>query len=130
MDPEGFFEKLDEIYIRARQQGTEMWTAFAQTRAGNIPVALLTIQFPDLPGGRLAQPHVIWYPEASPRNRLEVLVMFLRDLKKDYQVLVISNQGDVSFFRHLGKYGLLRAIGTFRDFFGPKKHAVFFQAVV
>jgi hypothetical protein len=90
LTPSQFSERLEEFAGAKLAEDTELWTSFAATEAGIIPIALVTIQFSMTPGGRLAQPHV---------------------------------------FRHLGKYGLLRAMGTFRDFFGSKEDATFFHGV-
>lgn len=107
------------------QQGTGMVVVHADTPRGNMPVGLITVQENDF----LAYPHVIWYPEASPRNKIEIGVKFFRDLKKDRLGLVTALESDVSYFRHLGKYGLLRQVGKIRGFNRKGEDVILFQTV-
>ena len=41
-----------------------------------------------------------------------------------------EKSSDVKFFEHLGKYGVLRRVGTIHGYFGPGQNAVMFQSVV
>ena len=87
------------------------------------------IHFSPIPSGKLASPHVIWYPEASPRNKVEVGVLVFRELKKEALVLVAPKEEFEPYFRHLAKYGLLRVVGKIRDYFGEGQHTTLFQSV-
>jgi hypothetical protein len=115
----------------------EVWTAFADTPHGNIPVGFIRIGFSGDPklrakvglGTVLAHPNVIWYPEASPRNRVETAVLLLRELKKEHLVLMAVKDADAPFLRHMGKYGLLRAVGLIWDYYRAGENATLFQTV-
>lgn len=79
----------------------------------------------------LAEPHVLWFPWASKRNKLECTVGFLVELKKRVPFFIPAMERDVSFFRHVGKYGVLRQVGKWRDWpmFKNGENAVIFQSV-
>ena len=110
--------------------GGEVVAATADTPGGHIPVAMATIEYQD---GK-AFPHAIWFPEASPRNKLELGLKLFIALKNNYLVLVTartpknSKSADVKFFEHLGKYGVLRRAGTIWGYFGSDS-AVLFHSV-
>lgn len=129
LDRDSFLVRFVEMANEAMANGIEVWTVFGKTSYGIIPIALLTIQFSRYPVGRLAQPHVVWYPEASPRNKIEAGVLMLRELKKESMILIASADDVLPYHRHLAKYGLLRSVGKLRDYRGEGQHAMLFQSV-
>ncbi len=54
--------------------------------------------------------------------------MFIIELKAEFLVLIPSKEHEVAYFSHLCKYGLLRKVGTIREYFSDGK-AVLFQSV-
>lgn len=91
----------------------------------DIPIGVVGVHF----DGNVAFPHVSWFPEASPRNKVEAGVMFIDQLKKEYLVLITGPEGNAPYWRHLAKYGLLRGVGKIRDFYGKGEGAMMFQSV-
>lgn len=136
-DSRAFREELLDYIAKAQESLIEAWVAYARTAHGEIPVALVMIGFSEDAKVKvkvgmdtvLAHPSIIWYPEATPRNRLEVSIMLLKELKKEYLVLMAVREPDARFLRHLGKYGLVRAVGKIRDYFKADEDAMLFQTV-
>lgn len=76
------------------------------------------------------EPHVIWFPWASPRNRLEAAVAFLNEMRKTWQVVIFArpeNAGPKGLFTVLCKYAVLRPVGTFYRWFGDGEKAMIYQ---
>lgn len=92
-----------------------------------MPVGLVIIDYQ----GVTAYPDVHWFPEASPRNRLECMLYLMLELKKEHMVFftVAKDETDWKFLMHLCKYGVLRPVGTIRDHGGEGEHATLFQSV-
>ena len=127
-----FTAHLADTALTVVRMGGEVIVAIASTPQGDIPLALVTVEYSD---GK-AFPHALWFPEASYRNKLELGLTLFIALKQRHLVLVTAKtprgekSSDVKFFEHLGKYGVLRRIGTIHGYFGPGQNAVIFQSVV
>jgi hypothetical protein len=132
LDAAEFTARLADTALTVARMGGEIVVAIASTPQGNIPLALATVEYSD---GK-AFPHAIWFPEASYRNKLELGLMLFIALKEHHLVLVTAQtakgekSADVKFFEHLGKYGVLRRVGTIHGYFGSGQNAVMFQSVV
>lgn len=126
MDVAEFTAKLADITMGMMREGHEMAVGLAQ-----IPVVLISIEYND----NVAVPHAAWFPEATPRNKLELALKLFIDLKKGHLVLtnIISPKSekstDVKFHEHLCNYGVLRRVGTIRDYYGANMNGVLFQSV-
>ncbi len=114
-----------ELTRRALLSGMELWVFFGNTTHGNIPIALLAMTY----DGHIAKPHINWFPEATPRNKLEAIVKFFIEVKKTHLALFDVREEQAEFFRHVSRYGLLRAIGKVRDYYSDGTHAIMFQTV-
>ena len=132
LDAAEFTARLADTALTVARMGGEVLVALADTSKGEIPLALVTVEYSD---GK-AFPHALWFPEASYRNKLELGLVLFIELKKQHLVLVTAKtpkgqkSSDVKFFEHLGKYGVLRRVGTIHGYFGPDQNAVLFQSVV
>lgn len=132
MDAAEFTARLADTALTVARMNGEVLVALANTSKGEIPLALVTVEYSD---GK-AFPHALWFPEASYRNKLELGLVLFIELKKRHLVLVTAmtpkgeKSSDVKFFEHLGKYGVLRRVGTIHGYFGPDDNAVIFQSVV
>lgn len=110
---------LDYADLMKRSQ-SDLWIINRE-----IPIGIVGVHF----DGRIAFPHVSWFPEATSRDKIQAGVLFLHDLKKDYLVIITGPEKFEGYWRHLAKYGLLRPVGKIRDFYGPGDHAMMFQSV-
>lgn len=106
---------LSEIALRisAAQFAGDVSLLFGQTHRDMIPIGLVTT---DIFQGR-AWPHVMWFPEASNRNKLECSLKYLIALKEEIPAMIVCRGEDVPFFRHINKYGVMRSVGTLRGYY-------------
>lgn len=128
--PEGlnsaeFTDRVREYHALILAANSKLWAVVAHTPHGLIPVGMVGVHY----DGNLAFPHVTWFPEASRRNKIEGGVAFIRDLKKTHMVIITGPEKWAPYWRHLAKYGLLRAVGKIRDYYAPGDHAMMFQSV-
>lgn len=91
------------------QSGGEAWMFYGQS---SVPVGLVVGHI----SGNRMEPHVFWFPEATPRNRIECSLLWLKDMKSRYRLFIFVGQGDWKFFDHLCKYGVIRPVGKYRNF--------------
>ena len=102
----------------------EAWVAIGKTERGEIPIGFAV----GTPGEhRHLETHIFWFPEASPRNKLECALKWLVDMKTDWRIDIWAREGSWKFFDHLCKYGVLRPVGKYKDFDGSD--AMFYQGV-
>lgn len=107
------------------QTGGDAWIVTAKTLKTEMPVGLAILAV----NGKHAEPHVFWFPEASARNKLECSVKWLTEMKQKYKLDLYIREPDWHFFDHLCKYGLLRTVGKYRNFFDNGEDAMLFQSV-
>lgn len=64
----------------------------------------------------------LWFPWASPRNKLETAVHFLNQMRKEWTVVGFAEPQVIPFFEHICRYGVSRRAGTLFDLFeeGPR----------
>lgn len=106
-------------------------------RGGEVYVPLVRKGDAMIPGGLVAahinppyfEPHCIWFPEANARERLELTLRFLIDMKARFKVTIWAPDPDWKLFHHVCKYGVLRAVGKYRGFFPDGRDAMLFQGV-
>ncbi len=126
MDVGRFSAKLADIAMENLRLGNEIVIGMVK-----IPMALISVEY----SGSLATPHVVWFPEATPRIKLEGGLRLFIELKSKGLVLaeILEKRGeknnDVKFHEHLCKYGVIRRIGTIRDRHGPGLNSILFQSV-
>ena len=104
-----------EGLIRA---GGDAYVLMAPTKRGVIPVGVaLVVKGAVKSGHNQGEPFAYWFPEASPRNRLECTLKGLIDLKKDLVVRIHAPRPVWRFLDHLCKYGVIRRVGTVRGWY-------------
>ena len=119
-----FKGELTQLLTELIERGGGAYIGLARKGKKDIPICLCLIEF----NHNRAYPNVFWFPEASPRNKIELSVKFLIDLKLQSLVLIPVEEQEVAHFLHLCKYGLLRKVGTIKKYFSDGK-AVLFQSV-
>lgn len=63
------------------------------------------------------EPHVDWFPWASPRDKLECVVTYLHVRRQTDKLIIYSNMSDANFFKRASMYGVIRRVGDFNSFF-------------
>ena len=119
-----FKGELSQLLADLMEKGGEGYIGIAKKGGREIPVCLCLIEYQQ----SRAYPNVWWFPEATARNKIELSVKFLIELKADFLVLIPVQEREVAHFFHLCKYGLIRKVGTIREYF-PDGKAVLFQSV-
>lgn len=131
--PEGMNPAEFRVYVEAKvaeqmETGGDYLTLICQTPLGEIPVGVVQIIVTQAPDVRpQAIPHVIWFPEASVRNKLEASVRFLDHLRKGFMVLIVAGEANWRFFHRVGQYGVIRAVGKLRNYYADGSDAMFYQ---
>ena len=101
---------LENALLAFRSTGGEFKTFIGQTDHGMIPVGFAT----SAPFQNRNWVHAFWFPEASPRNKLE---LWVRLLVASERVAVVSPPPFVPFYRQICHYGVLRPVGKFRGLY-------------
>ena len=110
----------------ALRGGSEIYVLIAKTKHGSVPVGIIEVSF----HGWIAEPRATFFSHASPRNVLESYLRFFIELKKAHKVMFFSPPGYWRVFDHLCKYGVLRRVGTSREYYGRgMDNAGFYESV-
>ncbi len=80
----------------------------ARTPRGDIPVGLMTAKIDNLG----FWPSADWFPWASPRNKIEGVIMYINSARRAHLVLLLGDQKQKAFLTHVCKYGIMRRVGT------------------
>jgi hypothetical protein len=56
----------------------------------------------------LGEPHTFWFPWATPRNKIEVTLKFLTEMRRDMTLLLFVREEFVKFFDRMKEYGVVR----------------------
>lgn len=75
----------------------------------------------------LMEPHVYWFPWATPRNRVEGATKFLNVMRKVWTILIYAEDKDHAFFKRIERYGVLRQVGKIHNYFESGGTASVFQ---
>lgn len=80
-----------------------------------------------LPGQRPdhSWPHVVWFPWATLRNRLESAGRFLNVMRREVKMFVAADSEGRPFFDRIARYGILRRAGTSKEWFGEEDATLF-----
>ena len=131
LEPQSFAMTFGRWLQQVIAEGSQAIIIRAKVGENVMPVGLAVIDYQ----GKTAYPDFHWFPEASPRNRIEAALVFMLELKKEHLVFFTvpgtgrKPSGDWKFLMFLCKYGVLRPVGTIYDHDGKGKHATLFQSV-
>lgn len=103
---------------------TEVFTVLASTSRGKIPVCVVVAAIKK----HIMEPHVIWFPWASPRNKIEADVAFFQKFRDQYMMMIHSPKEAWEFHDHICRYGVIRRIGYVAHWFDWDKPAMVFQS--
>ncbi|TVM02754.1 MAG: hypothetical protein CV087_08805 [Candidatus Brocadia sp. WS118] len=86
--------------------GADRVLGWAETKNGYMPIAVIDlVQTP-----YVVEPHVSWLPWASPRDKYEGFIWFIRQFDKTVFITVLKKYND--FHEMLVKRKILRKIGV------------------
>lgn len=79
--------------------------------------------------GRCVEPHMDWFPWATPRNRLEGMACFLRTVGRQLKIFAFIDQENLPFYERIYEYRLLTRGCKVLDHYGPGEHAIMFYTM-
>ena len=93
--------RTEEYYILTAK------TSAFKSLDGQVPVGLVQTN----PKDHRMIPRIMWFPWASPRNKIEATVRFLDDHRKEKLILIFDDEKSHQFFVRMAQYGILKRIG-------------------
>jgi hypothetical protein len=121
LTPDDFRRLMFAVIGNILQSGGDAWVFYSKSVH---PVGFMV---GPVSGDRM-EPHVFWFPEATPRNKLECILKWLKEMKEKYRLFVFANEPDWKFFDHLCKYGVIRPVGKYRNL-SERGDAMLYQGV-
>lgn len=120
-----FEEKLGELILAAELD----WIVEAPTpdNDGMRPVGLILAHA--CKDGRRIEPHIDWFPWASPRNKFEGIAAFLREVSRQYKILIYVEADQSKFWERLKNYRILVRGCRILDHYSRGEHAMFYYTV-
>lgn len=89
--------------------GGEFYIGIAPNRASKehteIPVCLISVTRWH---GTLGEPHVFWFPWATKRNKVETVLKFLTEMRRDMTLAIFVREEFVPFFDRMKEYGVIK----------------------
>ena len=76
--------------------------------------------------GRGVECQVDWFPWATPRNKMEGMAIFLREISKSLKIYFFSDEESKSFWLRFCRYRMLRNGCQIVNYFSGGKHAHLF----
>ena len=76
---------------------------------------------------RTVEPHVVWMPWATSRNKIETIVQFLDDMRRGQTVLILSRPDTRPFWSHLRRYAVLNFKATIDRYYEDEENAQVWQ---
>jgi hypothetical protein len=126
LDPSQFREQITALLAALVEAGGAV---LMFVNKDEIPIGMVGVTYGKTQDRIRAFPHAVWFQEGTARQRLEVSLRFLLNLKKTHLVVIECMEADWRFFQHLCKYGVLRRVGTIRDAYGEGKRSAIYQSV-
>lgn len=128
--PEGLRPRgFDLKFYEAAAFVEEIYTLTARHDGGRRPVGLILARIAEEPDmAPRIEPHLLWFPWATPRNKLETSVKWLAEMRLKYLVLIMTPLKDKIFFTHLCRHGVLRVIGKIHFLFGEDDDGMAYQS--
>ncbi len=124
-----FLEKLTQSEFRAAiihwLETVDLdWIVEAKFEGKIRPVGIILAEYRI--GGRAIEPHIEWFPWASPRAKFECGAHWLRNVRKEYKVFVYSRDEDTGFFDRMKRHRLLQRGCKIPDFYQPGEDAMLY----
>jgi len=60
----------------------------------------------------------VWFPWATPRQKIETMVHWINEMRRDMKIIEFARPEDKRFWEHIAKHGIMRRVGTVHDVYG------------
>jgi len=104
----------------------EIWTLLGRTKDGERPVGYVTA----VSDTWRAWFQFAYFPWASPRNRLETMVAFLDDARRNRMGYIHIQLQDKALLDRAMDYAVVTRVGTNAHYFGRGVHAMQYETVL
>ena len=111
-------EEFYEALANLQQSVVSLVTLIADGR----PIGMILV----LGAPMHVEPHADFFPWATPREKLETIVNFLNEIRRQVSTFIFSSEKDTPFFNHICKYGILRRGCKVHHYFGDKDAMLFY----
>jgi len=89
-------------------QYDEAYVIEAPTHKGRFPVGIV---FANYMGIFLSPVGATWFSWASNRNKIEGMIEFINEMRKDSLLLGYCTESDKKFFEYIARHGIIRRVG-------------------
>jgi len=119
---DAFIERMHELLVL----GEFDWVIEAPgDGGGHRPIGLMLAVSRN--AGNAIEPHIDWFPWATPRNQMEGIAQWLKETSKQIKILVYVRIDESAMWHRLaGKYRILNRGCKILDYFGRGEDAMFF----
>ena len=100
------------------------WVFEVRTDKGLRPVGLVTAQ--SRFAGRAIKPHVDWFPWASPRNRLECGIQFVKEIGREVKIFLYIKEKDDKLWNRVWQYKVLKKGCKIHDCYASGEDAMMY----
>lgn len=101
------------------------WIVEIKTDKGLRPVGLITGDNRFM--GHGIEPHVDWFPWATPRNKLECAIQFIKQTGKETKLFLYIRE-DLKFWERVWRYKVLKKGCKINDCYGSGEDAVMYYS--
>lgn len=116
-------EAFKEALVEYLAAFNAIYTLLAKVSGEQRPIGLAACN----DQGYRIEPYAIWFPWASPRNKLESALNFFNKIRVTRLAVLFIPQKDIGLFEHLARYGVIQRRGTIGRFFEDGQFAAIFQ---
>lgn len=117
------FTQLFQQFAIGRYDG--VWTLFAETGKGFIPVGLAVGFWPHREAMQwMLMDAFVWFPWASSRNKIESAVNFLNGVRHQIPMIGFVKSEDRTFVDVIAKHGILNRVGTSYNIFPGERASI------
>lgn len=125
LDGEAFAQAFDAHWTANYQVGLVLLAEVPEK--GRIPVGVFFAAEVDPAAPLYASRAMLWFPWATPRNRLEAFVHLLDRLRADVTVLLRPERADERFVSVLARYAVVRPIGKAYEVRADQEETLLYQ---
>jgi len=100
------------------------WMVEIQSERGLRPIGVILAEY-RMDGGAI-EPHVMWFPWVTARNKLEACVRFFRETGKLMKVFIYIKAEDDALFERVWRYKVLKKGCKISDCYGKGEDAVMY----
>jgi hypothetical protein len=123
------FDAFSAEFISIASNG-EFYIGIAPNRTSKerteIPVGLITVTRWH---STLGEPHIFWFPWATKRNKVEVCLKFITEMRHDMTLAIFTKEEFAPFFDRMKAYGVIKHNCKVFKFWPDGSNGRFYQSI-